>query len=730
VHNLKTGIEENIGNVNGYAFNKAGNLLAFTIDAADQTGNGLVILNTANDNRLVLDSGTADYARLTWSEDGTAIAVLKGNTKKGYIQKENNLIAVTGIDKSEPKIISYNPAKDSYFPPNTVLSELASVDWSRDNTKLFFGIKEQEKEPEKPKEPAANVDVWHYKDERIQSVQEKQVTADRNFTYRAVLNITNLRFVCLTDDKMRSITPIYDSKIGIGRDGTKYITDLSWGVSQADYYTVNTLTGERKLFVSALGRSMGLSPDGKWYLYLKDKQLWIYNIETGSTIDMSKNAPVSFVNEDDDHPYEKPSYGVAGWTKDGTSVIVNHKFDLWSLPLNGGKAKNITTGIGEKEQIIFRYISLDSEERFIDTAKPLLLSAYGEWTKKSGFYSLQIGDEPKKIVFEDKNIGRPIKAKNADRILFTMQTFVDFPNYYVSDTRFTQPKMVTNANPQQTEYKWGSRILIDFKNSKGVRLQATLTLPADYITGTKYPMVVYFYEKVSSQHYQYSMPVYDDRPHMSTYSSNGYLVLMPDIVYTIGTPGSSALDCVTSAVKKVIELGYADPKRIGIQGHSWGGYETSFIATQTDLFACVVTGAPPTNLVSFYNELYNSTGTNQHGITETGQVRMGVNPWENLKLYESQSAVYNAEKITAPILILQGTADGAVDWHQGLELYNTGRRLGKKIIFLSYPGEDHHLTKKENQIDFQIRMKQFFDHYLKGEPAADWIENGVPYIKK
>jgi dipeptidyl aminopeptidase/acylaminoacyl peptidase len=180
----------------------------------------------------------------------------------------------------------------------------------------------------------------------------------------------------------------------------------------------------------------------------------------------------------------------------------------------------------------------------------------------------------------------------------------------------------------------------------------------------------------------------------------------------------------------VIELGYADPKRIGIQGHSWGGYETSFIATQTDLFACVVTGAPPTNLVSFYNELYNSTGTNQHGITETGQVRMGVNPWENLKLYESQSAVYNAEKITAPILILQGTADGAVDWHQGLELYNTGRRLGKKIIFLSYPGEDHHLTKKENQIDFQIRMKQFFDHYLKGEPAADWIENGVPYIKK
>jgi dipeptidyl aminopeptidase/acylaminoacyl peptidase len=217
---------------------------------------------------------------------------------------------------------------------------------------------------------------------------------------------------------------------------------------------------------------------------------------------------------------------------------------------------------------------------------------------------------------------------------------------------------------------------------------------------------------------------------MSLYASNGYLVLQPDIVYEIGRPGTSALDCVTSATKKVIELGYADPKRIGIQGHSWGGYETSYISTQTDMFACVVTGAPPTNLVSFYDELYKSTGTNQSGITEKGQVRMGVSPWDNMKLYEDQSAIFNATKIKTPILILHGTSDGAVDWHQGLEYYNAGRRLGKQIILLSYPGEDHHLNKKENQIDFLGRMKQYFDHYLKGEKAPDWLENGLPFLKK
>jgi dipeptidyl aminopeptidase/acylaminoacyl peptidase len=243
-------------------------------------------------------------------------------------------------------------------------------------------------------------------------------------------------------------------------------------------------------------------------------------------------------------------------------------------------------------------------------------------------------------------------------------------------------------------------------------------------------MVVYFYELMSDRHHEFSMPVYDDRPHMSTYASDGYLVLMPDVVYVEGKPGSSALDCVGSAVKKVIELGYADPARIGLQGHSWGGYQSSFIVTQTDMFAAVVTGAPPTNLVSFYNTLYKSTGTVQHGIMERGQVRMGATPWSAHELYESQSPVHQAEKITKPFLILHGTEDGAVDWMQGLEFYNTARRLGKNVILLSYPGEPHHLAKKENQKDFQIRMKQYFDHYLKGAPAPRWMTEGVPHLKK
>jgi dipeptidyl aminopeptidase/acylaminoacyl peptidase len=372
------------------------------------------------------------------------------------------------------------------------------------------------------------------------------------------------------------------------------------------------------------------------------------------------------------------------------------------------------------------------EDHGIDLSKPVTLSAYGWWTKKSGYWTLEPGQGPRPLIYEDRMIGQAAKAEDADRVIFTEQTFQQFPDYWMSAASFQTPVKETDADPFLSEYAWGRRVLVDFTNSKGQHLQATLTLPAGYQPGRRYPMLVYFYEILSNTHHQFSMPVFDDRPQMSTYASNGYLVLEPDVVYQIGAPGSSALDCVTSAVKKVIDMGYADPAHIGLQGHSWGGYQSSYILTQTSIFAAVVTGAPPTDLISFYDELYPGSGTSQQGITEVGQVRIGdnVTPWNHTQLYEEQSALFNAPKITTPFMILQGTADNAVDWHQGLELYNAAKRLGKKVIFVSYPGEPHHLAKKENQIDFQIRMKQFFDHYLKGAPMPEWMKDGVPQVHK
>jgi dipeptidyl aminopeptidase/acylaminoacyl peptidase len=745
LRNLETGLSQNIGNVGEYLFNKHGTMLVYTVDAANKGGNGVYLMNLTNGRFVPLDTGKADYVQIAWDKEGTALAFLKGKQEKDRWERDNVLLVFTGLEGESSVRYEYDPTKNPGFPKNMVISERVmpqrgrrpgsaaptqnkALIWSEDLSRVFFGIKEQEKKLEKSKEDLPDVDIWHWKDEQIQSVQARRFNYDVNFTYRSVFLLKEKKFLQLADQNMRTISLSQDGKWGVGRDAMPYLSDVE--TMKSDYYVVNTATAERTPIVKGIKRTLGLSPDNKHFLYIKDKHLWIYDFEKSTTTNISVGSPVAFVNDEDDHPDEKPPFGLTGWTKDGKAVIVNHKYDLWLLPLDGKNPKNICNGLGDKEKIQFRYVRLDPEEKFIDTSKPLLLTAYGEWTKKSGYFLLELGKEPRVLVFADKRFGFPRKAKKVDLVLYTIETFEEFPDYYVSELNFKNPKKVTDANPQQKDFVWGHRILVDYTNSKGQKLQATLSLPAGYEAGKKYPMLVYFYEKMSQRHHQYSMPTYDDRPHMSAYASDGYLVLMPDIVFEIGKPGTSSLDCVASAVKKVIELGYADPEHIGLQGHSWGGFQTSFIVTQTDMFACVVSGAPPTCIEGEFNQVFKSSGNNNHSYYSRSQGRMGTDPWSDHELYRSQSAIQNASKITTPFMLLHGTEDGSVDWIQSLEYYNAARYLGKEVIFLSYPGEPHHLAKEENQKDFQLRMKQYFDHYLKGKPMPDWMVKGFPYVKK
>jgi dipeptidyl aminopeptidase/acylaminoacyl peptidase len=752
LRHLASGTTRNVGNVDLYAFDKTGRFLAYTVDAAERLGNGTYLLDLGTDVTQALTTGARDYAQLSWSDSGTNLAVLSGDKAKDRKQKDNVLYAWTALGTSRAKAVVYDPAADSTFPTGMVVSEFTSLGWSGDGSRLFIGVKEQEDDPADDGEAAANVDVWHWKDTEPQSVQAVRIQQLRRATLPAVLHLATRTFVQLGDDDMRTVQPTANGRWGIGRLDAPYRGEVSWGGGRADYYRVNIATGERTLIETSLSRTMGTSPDSRWFLYLKDGHVFSYHLETGRAVNLDRASGLSFVNAEDDHPYERPTYGVAGWTSDGRSVILNHRYDLWRIPLDGSAGVNLTGGVGDAEEVVFRLVRFDEngqprgggggfgfggparqDDEGVDLSKPQLLQAYGQWTKKSGYWELPPRGKPTPLLWEDQAVGQIAKATRADRVIFTRQTFSAFPDYWVANAAFRSPRKVTDANPHLADFIWSSgKVLVDYTNSKGQRLQGTLTLPANYEPGKRYPMLVYFYEIVSNTHHRFSLPVYDDRPHISTYASNGYLVFQPDVVYQIGRPGTSALDCVTSAVRKVIELGYADPGHIGLQGHSWGGYQSSYIVTQTDMFAAVVTGAPPTNLVSFYNELYKQTGTVQHGIMEVGQVRMGRDstPWTAEEQYEDQSPLHNVERITTPFMILHGTADGAVDWHQGLEYFNAARRNGKEVILLSYPDEPHHLAKRENQKDFQIRMQQYFDHYLKGAPAPKWMTDGVPQVKK
>jgi dipeptidyl aminopeptidase/acylaminoacyl peptidase len=728
LRDLSAGTVLSFGNVSEFGFNEAGTHLAYLVDADGQAGNGAYLVTAADGRIRALSAGAETFADLAWSETGEALAVLRGEAPEGHSQRANRLVVVTETGSESPQVISYDPAGDASFPEGFVLSELGNTRWTEDGSRVLVGIKQQEEKVEEGDDERANVDVWHWADDRLQSTQMVQAGADRRYTYLSAYNLDGGRLVRLATDDMLRVDVTDNGRWAVGRRDVAYRGDVTRNGGRADYVRIDPSTGQERLIVSEVRRAMGTSPDGAWFLYVKDEAVRATNLASLETTDLSATTGIGFLNAEFDQVAERPAYGVGGWTEDD-EVVLYTRFDAYLVPLSGGPAEALTGEMGGREDIRFRLVRLDPEEDWIDP-DGALLSAYGEWTKKSGYFRARPGRDPSELIFGDEMIGQIRKASDADQVVFTRQTFEQFPDYWASDLRFRNPRQVTDANPQIAEFAWGRRVLVDYVDERGNELQATLALPAGYEEGEQYPMVVYFYEKMSQRHHQFSMPVYDDRPHMSSYASNGYLVLMPDIVYDDGYPGSSALDDVTAASRKVVELGYADPDRIGLQGHSWGGYETSFILTQTDMFATIVTGAPLTNLMSMNNILYKRSGNQNGPILQWSQGRMGDQPWDDFDRWVSQSPVHHAPNISTPFLILHGTEDGAVDWNQGLELYTAARRLGKEVILLSYPDEPHHLTKEANQKDFQIRMKQYFDHYLMGVEAPEWMKTGVPFLEK
>lgn len=728
IRNLGEGGSLAFGNVSEFAFDESSRHLAYLVDAEDRSGNGLYLVELGEGRIRSVDAGPYRYEDLVWSEDGARLATLRGSVPEGMTHRENALVVASA--EGEPRLV-YEPSSDAVFPEGFVLSELANTGWTEDGQRVVLGIKAQEPDEDgddaDADDEAPNVDVWHWRDDRLQSVQMVQADADRRYTYTSVFNVDDQRFVRLATDEMRRVD-LTGGPFAIGRRDVAYRGDVTRADGTADYLRIDLDTGDAVEIVTEIRRPGGASPDGQWWLYLADEHLWAVELATLDRTDLSAETGIDFVDREFDRIDEKPIHGTGGWTTDG-EVLLYDRWDVWSVPLAGGRAEAVTGGAGAEAEVRYRVVDLDPEDDFIDP-DGVLLSAYGEWTKESGYLRARPGSAPEPLLVGDEMIRRVQKAADADRVVFTRETFERFPDYWTADLSFDDPRQITDANPQIDEFAWGRRILVDYTDERGNDLQATLALPAGYEEGRRYPMMVYFYEKMSQRHHEFSMPVYDDRPHMSTYASNGYLVLMPDIVYDDGYPGSSALDDVTAASRKVIELGYADPDRIGLQGHSWGGYETSFILTQTDMFAAIVTGAPLTNLMSMNNILYKRTGNGNGPILQWSQGRMGDQPWDDMERWMSQSPVHQAPNIDTPFLILHGTEDGAVDWNQGLELYTAARRLEKEVILLSYPGEPHHLQNEANQKDFQVRMKQYFDHHLTGAPAPEWMTDGVPHLRK
>jgi len=752
LHTLGTDQALFLGSVGEAAFNVVGDHLAYTVDAVIRDANGLFLHALPTGRTQALDNDSLRYSRLTWNDRGTGLAVLKGHEVATRRELDNRLLVFPTL-AGEPTPVQLDPAATTGFPAGFVLTERATLEWSEDGRLVFLGIMPQTNAPDTARrrstDSLADVDVWRTQDERIQSQQMIQAEAERNRTFRQAFDVTARRYIALTDSTMRELELPITGEWAVGRDPRPYISD--YRSAAADFFRVNTRTGERVPLLTAqlTGQHVaGITPDGQHFLYFANARWNAVALASGATRALASGAP-SFVNREYDYPGPRPPYGIAGYTPDGRHAIARARFDLWLLALDGSTpARNLTNGVGAREQIVFRPVRIapvDSStrraarvEREIDLTMPVTLSAYGEWTKKAGFSSLADG-QLQTLVYDDAMYSTPVKARDADRVLFTRQTFTEFPDVRLSGTTLANAVKISDANPQQAEYRWGRRILFDYTTRRGVKLQGILALPDDHQAGQRLPMLVTFYEKNSQTMHRYPTPSFltgmGAMPIEAV--SRGYATMLPDVHFHTGSSHSDMLDAVEAATRKVISMGYADPTRIGVHGHSYGGEGAAFIGTRSKLFAAVGMGAGVTDLTSDFSQSWGwsyqvsgGSGANGNNYYMLGQGRWGFSPWDNPERYRFESALTHAPRAAAPFLIMHGTADPTVSFTEGMNFYNALRFNGKDAVMLAYPGEGHGLRGLANRKDLTIRYFQFFDHHLRGAAAPAWMTDGVPYIAK
>lgn len=756
VRHLDSGRDTTFGNVAEYSWQdlpKRGRLLALTISAEDKTGNGVQLYDPETGALRALDSSSSIYSGLTWRKESADLAVLRSKTDDRREGATQIALAWRRLAEADEEKKVYDPTADAKFPSGMRTVTFRRPSWSQDGGIVFLGLARWEEKPasEKPsaasdgnpaastKEAAkeddepAGVDIWHSRDVIVMPKQKIDARTDRRRNFLAAWRIDAGRFVQLGQERDEQVTPLKHQKLGYVANWTAYAMERTIGRPAADLYLVDLSSGERTKIKERLNedRYTHASPGGRYLLYLQDDHYWTVNTATRAVVNITRNAPTSFVDlESDVTIKQKPAFGVAGWTKNDESVLVYDKFDLWQIAPDGSRARRLTDGAAE--QIRHRYLRLDPDEEWIDAEKPIYLSLFGVWTKKSGYARLRPGGEAtaERPVWLDKRVQRLEKASDADVYSYVVEAFDDSPDVFVGDSGLKEAKQVTKTNPFQSDYAWGRSELVEYKTERGERLQGALFYPAGYEPGRKYPMVVYLYERLSDGIHRYSAPSERDYYNAAAFTQHGYFLYQPDIKFQPREPGRSVIACVTPAVKKVIGMGLVDERKVGVVGHSWGGFDASYLATHSDLFAAAVAGAPITNLVSNYGNHHWNSGIAETDHIETGQQRMEAPLWEDLPAYIRNSAVYNVQNMKTPLLIEFGDNDGTVFWHQGVELYNLARRAKKDVVMLVYNGEDHGLRKKSNQIDYHRRIHEWFAHYLKNDPAPPWIAKGLSFLDR
>lgn len=628
------------------------------------------------------------------------------------------------------------------LPGGFAVSRFGSLAFNRDGNRLQFGIAPKPKEEPKDTLPADekfSLDVWSYRDTVLMPMQlvNKKRIAEAN--YMAVYFPKEKRALALGDIELPSISFAEngDAPYALGTTSRPYSLYTGEDIQMytpSDVYLIDLKTGKRTQIRKGGYGGTYLSPSAKYAAYynLADSSWYAINTKTLKHTRLTADIPYPLYNIDDDHPGTPPLYGMSGWTTD-EKMLIPDQFDLWLVDPSGKEPSQNLTKIGREKKTQFRFVNMSRVEgkSVVDMSRPMMFLSFNRENKENGYYLLQPGQPIQKLVEGPYIYAIVGFAREGNRLIYTRENFNEFRDLWTSNEQFGDAKKLTNANPQQTDYKWGSVELFKWTDFNGNECEGLLHFPEDYDPSHPYPTIVYFYETQTFLRYRYNTPAPSRSIINPVYcTSNGYVVFIPDIKYRDGHPGKSCYDVVVSGTMALIDRGIADKDHIGLQGQSWGGYQTAYLVTQTDLYACSAPGAAVTNMFSAYGGIRYESGMSRASQYETGQSRIGATPWKRPDLYIENSSVFFADRVKTPQLLRHDDNDGAVPWTQSIEYYIALRRLGRPVWLLNYNGEPHNLASRAACMDWDKRMYQFFDHYLKGAPMPRWMKEGISVTEK
>lgn len=758
----KEAVEEIIKDVESYSFTDKGDRLVYN------TSRGIYLRNMKEGSTVAVMEGTAKmkFMKPVFSSDETFLAFY-ANTDTTKKIDENVEIYTYRIGADKAIKVADNNLKGL---DGMVLSRNRLLNFSKDNSKLFFGIAYRlpEKDTTLPDSEKAHLDVWHYNDTYIAPQQLVRVDSERKRNYLSYLKLTSdgtidregfakagdREFIRLAQENYKNVVVPneWSSSWAYSLANDRYAY-MNWNSNPlADLYIIDMETGTPKMIVEHDYMSqVNVSPDGKYMVwYNPDKKDWFsYSPEKDVVRNISQKIEYPLWNEMHDTPSMPSSYGFGGWRKGGSHLFIYDRYDMWEIDAAAeSEPVNVTQGRGRELGYTLRLLRLGATaERgaFGKTPEPvgakdtLFFTAYDNKSKGYGYFMRPFKGnrlQPvQQLVMEpDYNLASLTKARGSKSMIYVKSNFTEPVNMYVTRDLFKSSKKLTDSNPQQKEYNWGTCELVHWKSNDGIDLDGLLYKPEDFDPARKYPVIVYFYERRSQEKNNYRKPaVSRSTVNITYFVSNGYIVFIPDIVYTVGHPGKSAMNCIIPGVRKLCENSWVNSDKIAIQGQSWGGYQVAYMVTQTDMFACAGAGAPVSNMTSAYGGIRWGSGVTRQFQYEHTQSRIGCTPWDKggLDLYIENSPLFFADKVNTPLLIMHNDKDEAVPWYQGIEYFTALRRLGKKNVWmLQYNGESHNLSNRVNCLDYTIRLAQFMDHFLKDKPMPVWMKYGIPATKK